>query len=286
MTWIHTWSGRKFDLLAPNPDDVCLEDIAWSLAAIQRYTGHGRIPCSVAEHSCRVAMALRFDDALTRQNLRWLGLCHDAHEAYIGDWSSPLKRATEACANEGSKFENGTVAFKEIERRVWDAVESRLGLEQMWRSIDAGRRVRAADLADLALEAPSVLPWPPPVPWGGMLAPGVGEVGGWSRERAAEEWLTLARAFAPTVELRNEASHALDRLKATHGSYHDKHQSFEQALVAMRPWHCSEKRMAEMPCTSCLPYFNALESIRNERAEHLQRIRTLQEQLDDREGSE
>lgn len=62
----------------------CLPSIARALSHINRYTGHvGQY--SVAQHSVLVARSLPIKYRLS-------GLLHDAHEAYIGDVSSPLKR--------------------------------------------------------------------------------------------------------------------------------------------------------------------------------------------------
>lgn len=83
MTWIQTASGRPFDIAAPNPNDVHIEDIAAHLARLCRFTGACRY--SVAQHSVHVA-------ELVPQPLKLAALLHDAHEAYMGDWSSPLKQ--------------------------------------------------------------------------------------------------------------------------------------------------------------------------------------------------
>ena len=34
MSWIQTYTGRKFDLLAPTADMICLRDIAHRAAAL------------------------------------------------------------------------------------------------------------------------------------------------------------------------------------------------------------------------------------------------------------
>lgn len=51
--------------------------------------------------------------------------------------------------------------------------------------------------------------------------------------------------------------------------------TFDEALVVMRPWHCSERRMAEEPCVSCAPYFAALAAIRAEHDAHLAELAEL-----------
>ena len=86
MTWIQTASGRKVDLLRPDPDDLVIEDIAHALSNICRYTGHTGHFYSVAQHC--VLASYQVSDA----KYALVALMHDAPEAYIGDVSSPMKQ--------------------------------------------------------------------------------------------------------------------------------------------------------------------------------------------------
>ena len=85
--WIETFTGKKFHLLDPQPEEVCIEDIAHALALSCRFCGHVRQFYSVAEHSIHVSNICEPVDAL------W-GLLHDASEAYIADLSRPVKHCT------------------------------------------------------------------------------------------------------------------------------------------------------------------------------------------------
>jgi len=87
MTKILTNSGLWFDFLDPQPDQICLHDIAHALSRICRYGGHTYQHYSVAQHSLLVASLLVDESPLIRQH----GLLHDAPEAYTGDIVSPLK---------------------------------------------------------------------------------------------------------------------------------------------------------------------------------------------------
>ena len=82
--WIQTYTGKRFDLLNPDVDMICLNDIARPLSKLCRYTGHSDRFYSVAEHSIHVSNILSSDLAL-------YGLLHDAAEAYIGDIAKPFK---------------------------------------------------------------------------------------------------------------------------------------------------------------------------------------------------
>lgn len=84
--WIQTYSGGRFWLADPRPCEVKAIDIAHALALVNRFVGHTIQPYSVAQHSVLVSRLVEPEYALQ-------GLLHDAHEAYIGDWSRPLKKS-------------------------------------------------------------------------------------------------------------------------------------------------------------------------------------------------
>lgn len=87
--WILTSTKKRFDFLNPRVEDVELSDIAFALSHINRYTGHVG-PYSVASHSLHVARIV--ETVLGRADLVLEALLHDAHEAYVGDVTAPLKR--------------------------------------------------------------------------------------------------------------------------------------------------------------------------------------------------
>ena len=79
-----TRSGLLLDLADPQPSQVCIEDIAHSLSQQCRFNGHTRDFYSVAEHSVRVSWAVP-------EGFRLVALMHDAHEAYTGDITLPMR---------------------------------------------------------------------------------------------------------------------------------------------------------------------------------------------------
>ena len=86
-TTVETRSGRVIDIQAPLPEDIVIEDIAYSLAGQYRFCGHTRY--TVAQHSVRVS------DRLIRHGspcLSMSALLHDAGEAYMSDVSRPVKK--------------------------------------------------------------------------------------------------------------------------------------------------------------------------------------------------
>ena len=82
--YILTYSNKQFHFLSDDVSEVDINDIAKALSQVNRYTGHTKMPYSVAEHSVHVASLLPPEYQLA-------GLLHDASEAYLNDISSPLK---------------------------------------------------------------------------------------------------------------------------------------------------------------------------------------------------
>ena len=146
MTFITTYTGRRFYPLDPNPSDVCIEDIAHALAMICRFNGHTREFYSVADHSVHVSRLVPPGYALA-------GLLHDASEAYIADVSRPVKHTEQMRS------------YRDAEGRlmsaIWDGLNIRPTSMRDWLRWWHEAPVCDADNAMLALEARSLLPYDP-----------------------------------------------------------------------------------------------------------------------------
>lgn len=105
--WIQTFSGKQFYALDPQPDDICIEDIAHALSRMCRYAGHCNKFYSVAEHSFLVAENLAPEYQLA-------GLLHDASEAYLVDIPRPFK----------SYLGN----YYELEEKIMDAIYAKYAI--------------------------------------------------------------------------------------------------------------------------------------------------------------
>lgn len=139
MAYILTHSGTAYDFERPCLVDIHIRDIARSLSQTCRFTGHTRRFYSVAQHSVLVSYIVPPDMAL-------VGLLHDAHEAYVGDVSTPLKTLLPDYAI--------------IEQRAWVAVATRLGINPI-----LPPDVKKADRILLATEKRDLMPrderlWP------------------------------------------------------------------------------------------------------------------------------
>src|SRR5713226_1215903 len=107
--WIITYTGKQFYHLNPQPEMVCIEDIAHSLAMLCRWTGHTKFHYSVAQHSIYCSRIGPQETALER-------LLHDASEAYLGDMNRPLKH-----------FTNAGPAYREVESKVQTVIYRKFG---------------------------------------------------------------------------------------------------------------------------------------------------------------
>lgn len=133
--WFVTASGKRVHVLEPDPELICIEDVAHALALTCRFGGHCETFYSVAQHSVHVSM-------LVPQRLAKAALLHDATEAYLGDVIRPLKR------------ELGNYASIEASWEI--AVRARFGLE--WLTIADDCEIKRADLVALATERRDLLP--------------------------------------------------------------------------------------------------------------------------------
>ena len=86
--WIETYSGKKFYVLDPRPQDIELDDVQHALSMLCRFGGHTKKFYSVAEHSINVANRLYFFHG---RKLARFGLFHDASEAVLVDIPKPIK---------------------------------------------------------------------------------------------------------------------------------------------------------------------------------------------------
>lgn len=129
---ILTVSGNYFSFEDPDSSTYTIEDIAWALSHINRFTGHTSKPYNVAHHSVMVSYLVPSDLAL-------IGLLHDSSEAFLGDVSSPLKQLLPE--------------YKAIEQKVEASIFKRFGLP-----FPMPKEIKTADLIMLASEQKYLMP--------------------------------------------------------------------------------------------------------------------------------
>lgn len=148
MGWMLTASGRQVDFLNPNLAAISLDDIAKHLANTTRYTGATH--WSVAAHSVYTSMVAEAHGELPYVQM-W-ALLHDAHEAYTGDLSRPLKQLL------------ASPLLTQIEYTLDRAIRQALGLSQFHTTV-AEQIVKNYDQLMLDTEHKAFLPDHPDWQW-------------------------------------------------------------------------------------------------------------------------
>lgn len=115
--WQRMLSGRRLDLLDPDPADIAIEDIAHGLARVARWNGQtvGAHAFSVAQHALLVEAIGAARNPAWGRDWRLAALLHDAPEYVIGDLISPFKAAI-------------GLDYRAFEARLLAAVHTRFGL--------------------------------------------------------------------------------------------------------------------------------------------------------------
>lgn len=173
-------SGRFLPLIGPKPEHIHWADFAEKLAKLNRFGGSTpNITYSVAQHSCHVA------DALPPE-LRLYGLLHDAHEAPLGDWITPVKNAL--------AIHGGRIAMASLERLEGDmAAAIHRAADLSWPLCEAdAARVKRADMAALATERRDLMPpatAAAAIFWQGLPDPWPRRIRPWPWLRAADEFM-------------------------------------------------------------------------------------------------
>lgn len=176
--WVQTRDGHDVDLITPDLSAVTIEEAAHALARINRFAGHtrGPVPYSVAQHSVLVSEHVPPEHALA-------ALCHDLHEAIIGDILSPVKRALALLG--------GTDALRHLDETMAQAMGWRFGFAPMAK----GSIVQEADLRALVTERRDLLGDVQARPWGIGVKPWAETIEPWSVATSEREFLLAFRCL-------------------------------------------------------------------------------------------
>jgi hypothetical protein len=79
--WIQTFTGKQFNFADPQPDQICIEDIAHALANICRFNGHIKTHYSVAAHSVIASYLVPKERRARRADARLRGSVRRRHDA-------------------------------------------------------------------------------------------------------------------------------------------------------------------------------------------------------------
>ena len=132
-------SGRLVDLVDPDPATILVEDLAYALARVCRFTGNVTRWWSVADHAllCRELVCEAGASELSSAALH-----HDSHEAIVGDIITPVRELL------------GPDRVHALTRRLDEAIAVALGLdaELLWHPLVAEVDRAAAHLEARALQ--------------------------------------------------------------------------------------------------------------------------------------
>jgi hypothetical protein len=191
MTWSQTRGGVRWDFATPNEELVDWYDIAHALSNLCRFNGHTSHHYSVAEHSVHVhdTVAKLTDD----QNIRLYALLHDAHEAYLGDVTTPLANTMSArlpgfaALWGGLKDAHDTAIFQAAEIILADPAE-------------AYELVKGADVSVMMAERDQLMA-NTPERWGELedVKRAKITVGPWTPEEAKWEFLQRLKSARPQL---------------------------------------------------------------------------------------
>jgi uncharacterized protein len=147
--WVRLPSGRRLDLINPDPGAWLDSDLALRLARTYRWGGESSwpLPLSVAQHSLLVlALRRQWSDTPLPASDALLELLHDAEEGFLGfDCISPLKDVL-------------GLSFRAVSSRLMTAVSERYEL-LTW-SPAAHAVHKRADSVAAASEAVHCIGWP------------------------------------------------------------------------------------------------------------------------------
>jgi uncharacterized protein len=164
--WIQTYTNKKFHILDPQPEDICIEDIAHALAMQCRFTGHTRHHYSVAQHAYYASL-------IVAPGFEFEALNHDDSEAYLCDMNRPMKHYTTAGAE-----------YMKVESVIEHAIARKLGLP-----LTMSPEVKVADNAMLYAEKAQLMPameWD--TRWSDKGAADI-KIHKWTEEEAEERFL-------------------------------------------------------------------------------------------------
>lgn len=161
---IITHTGKWFNVLDPDPNEVDIEDIAHALALQCRFTGHTNEFYSVAQHSVLVANHCPSEYGI-------YGLLHDGSEAYLSDIARPIK-----------KHPAFGPFYLAAEEKVQEAIYTHFGLDP----INVPKCVKEADDVLLRTEARDLMPKSFPVYEGDTL---VEDIIPWTPARSKREFI-------------------------------------------------------------------------------------------------
>lgn len=190
--WVQTVNSGAVCLVNPKIEQVKFEAIALGLARCARFAGHTIKFYSVAQHLAAGAEAVLRDTG--RRDWAAAYLLHDAHEAYIGDDTSPKMLALASVADQ--LYGSGEIirrTFRSLKNRLDSVIYPAAGI--LWPlDPETHHIVKEYDLRMCRTER-DLLMTTPPHPWADVLEQaepieGV-DLEFWWEDRAYSTWMEM-----------------------------------------------------------------------------------------------
>jgi len=192
-------SGTGIDLLSPKVEDISFSVICEHLAKENRYNGATRgVAYSVAQHSVHCAEAAL--DATGDDTLAAYCLCHDMHEAFFGDDTTPKKRALGAIIESfGVLARHIDEAFALLTLGMDEAIHQAAGLPFPM-TAERQKQVHHFDRALLATEWRDLMKCDPPYDFG--VGPLPVAIKPWPWAMAKMEMMQMCRSLLPGLRMK------------------------------------------------------------------------------------
>jgi uncharacterized protein len=199
--WVQTLRSGAVDLIDPTPEQINFDTIVDVLAITPRFGGHTESwPCvySVAQHLAEGAFSVARETG--RDDWAAAFLLHDAHEALIGDDTSPKVLALATIADRLIIGGGVTirVANTSLKTRLDTAIYTAAGIGHLQLDAVAERTVKLFDIRMCRSERDARLA-PPPYPWADAIEnaeplPWL-DLSPWSAQIAREQWVRAFEAY-------------------------------------------------------------------------------------------
>jgi hypothetical protein len=119
--YMYTLDKQEINWFDLDPELISVDRIASALSRITRYSGHWRIPLSVARHS--IDLVGRLQPERLHPMILLQALFHDASEAFTCDIPSPMKRVM--CIKHPR---HGFIPYKRFEDELLRRIFTQLGI--------------------------------------------------------------------------------------------------------------------------------------------------------------
>ena len=195
-------NGAGIDLIEPSAADIDFTVLAQHLAKVKRYNGATPgIEYSVAQH-CVIGADAAFEETGSHDLASYF-LLHDGHEAFLGDDTTPKKRALAAIANRnfGVLSEDIMRSFRVLEDQFDTVIHEAAGLA--WPpSPELKAAIKSYDLVMFVTEWRDLMRGTQHPAWDEYrgIDPLRDTIGAWSWQISASAFIDRCKRYLPAMK--------------------------------------------------------------------------------------